>query len=107
MVRDKESVFIDSFGALPPIEVNRFAKQGSKPMYFNNWIIQDLKSFLCGFYCIAAILYAQVHSRLPIREVLNDFVNMFVDDTTKNGKILKAFLGDFHFRKKGYLIRSK
>ena len=62
-------------------------------MYYNNFIIQDLKSVSCGFYALAFLLwcYSYVLFSKDMKHMFNDFVEAFVDDATKNDKILKDF----------------
>ena len=54
----KMSYYFDSFGAPPPDEIILFAKKkkGGHLLY-NNWIIQDLKSENCGWYCLGFLLF--------------------------------------------------
>jgi hypothetical protein len=50
--------YFDSFGASSPLEIINFIKnkKGSH-LYFNNFIIQDLKSSNCGYFALAFLLY--------------------------------------------------
>ena len=85
--------YFDSFGATPPIEVTKFIKKkkGSH-LLFNNFIIQDLKSENCGYFSLAFLLYMyQHHLQGNLKEVFNEFVQHFVDDTKQNDEILKSF----------------
>ena len=85
--------YFDSFGAPPPEEVIDFIKKkkGSH-LYFNNFILQDLKSTQCGYFSLAFLLYMYANrDKSDLKEVFNEFVNHFVDDTTKNDDILKSF----------------
>ena len=84
--------YFDSFGALPPNEVMAFIKrrQGCH-LFYNNWIIQDLKSDACGWYCIAFLTFLHQNRNKNLQQVFNEFTNNFHDDTTKNDEILKYF----------------
>jgi len=85
--------YFDSFGAPPPVEIINFIKKkkGSH-LLFNNFIIQDLKSSNCGYFSLAFLLYMyQNRQKSNLKEVFNEFVNNFADDTTKNDEILKSF----------------
>ena len=85
--------YFDSFGASPPTEVVNFIKKkkGSH-LLFNNFIIQDLKSSNCGYFALAFLLYMwQNRQRSNLKDVFNEFVNNFADDTRKNDDILKSF----------------
>ena len=85
--------YFDSFGASPPVEIINFIKKkkGSH-LLFNNFIIQDLKSGNCGYFALAFLLYMwKNRQKESLRNVFNEFVNHFVDNTTKNDDILKSF----------------
>ena len=85
--------YFDSFGAPPPLEIINFIKKkkGSH-LYFNNFIIQDLKSSNCGYFSLALLLYMyENRQNSNLKDAFNKFVNNFADDTTKNDDILKSF----------------
>lgn len=73
-VLKQQVIYFDSFGATPALETIKFIKKRTKKSYFNNWILQNLNTEKCGFYCI---------------------INLFVDDTKKNNGILKDFYTNF------------
>ena len=85
--------YFDSFGATPLIEVINFikTKKGSH-LLFNNFIIQNIKNSNCGYFALAFLLYMYANlQKSNLKEVFNEFVNNFADDTTKNDDILKSF----------------
>ena len=91
-VHKSNAFYFDSFGALPPNEIMAFVKQRKGcHLYYNNWIIQDLKSDACGWYCIAFLIYMHQNRNKDLKEVFNEFSNNFLDDTAKNDEILKSF----------------
>jgi len=93
-IHKNNAYFFDSYGAPPSIEIMKFVKKRKGcHMYYNNFIIQDLKSVSCGFYALAFLLwcYSYVLFSKDMKHMFNDFVEAFVDDTTKNDKILKDF----------------
>ena len=85
--------YFDSFGASPPTEiVNFIRKKKGSHLLFNNFIIQDLKSSNCGYFALAFLLYMYANrEKSNLKDVYNEFVNNFADDTTKNDEILKSF----------------
>ncbi len=87
------SYYFDSFGAPPPNEIILFSKKRkSQHLLYSNWIIQDLKSENCGWYCLGFLLYMwKNRQNKNIKEVFNQFVNNFQDDTLRNDEILKQF----------------
>ena len=44
--------YFDSFGIIPIIEVDRFAKRHKKIVYYNTEQLQDIRSGFCGENCI-------------------------------------------------------
>ena len=94
VIRKDMSVFFDSFGAPPSQDIHDLIRQYFPRVYFNNFIVQDLNSSACGWYCIALLLYLKIHQDEHdlLTTKVNNFVNIFVDDTKKNFGILKRFL---------------
>ena len=88
VIHDKDALFFDPFGATPSIEIRQFVKKGQKGVHlgFNNWVIQDLKSENCGYFCLSFLMNIQP-SRLY--KSANDFINQYKDDTKKNDDILR------------------
>lgn len=93
VVHGKNSVYFDSFGCVPPLEVGRFVKRSRTKSAFNGWIVQDIESELCGYYCLALFIYLKEHLNCEscFFSIVNDFISMFIDDNSKNGTILKNF----------------
>ena len=84
--------YFDSFGGLPPTEIMKFVKKRKEcHLYYNNWIIQNLKSSHCGWYSISFLKYMYQNILQDLKTAYNDFVNNFEDDTTKNDDILRSF----------------
>ena len=88
----KMSYYFDSFGAPPPNEIILFTKKKKGHLLYSNWIIQDLTSEACGWYCLGFLLYMfKNRQNINLKEVFNQFVNNFQDDTLRNDDILKQF----------------
>lgn len=88
------NIFYDSFGAIPAIEVEAFIRRSKmKTFAYNNWITQDIRSEYCGFFCLALAIYLKYHfnGQKTLSSLMNDYVNIFVDDTKRNDGILKDF----------------
>jgi hypothetical protein len=93
VVWKKMSYYFDSFGAPPPVEIINFTKKkkGGHLLY-NNWIIQDIKSENCGWYSLAFLLHMwKNRQNIKMKDIFNQFVNNFMDDTLRNDEILKMF----------------
>ena len=84
--------FFDSFGGYPSKEVVSYVKQfNPKQFGYNNFIIQNLKSEMCGWFCIALLGYVQKNNG-EFYDKINEFINQFSDDTKQNDKILKQII---------------
>lgn len=83
--------FFDSFGVIPDNDVINFMKRGKKRWGYNNWIIQDIKSSLCGWYCLGVIKVCQSKRKGSLFDKANAFINFFKDNTLFNAPILRGF----------------
>jgi hypothetical protein len=111
IVNNNISFYFDSFGELPPTEIYEFCKTEKKKLCYNTFEIQDLKSNLCGFYCISLIKF--VHDKMgsfktkkSFLDCCNNFINMFKKNTKLNGKVLKEYLSKFDFSLKKYFLEN-
>ena len=87
-VHNDDAFFFDSYGAPPSIEIREFVNCRPKTkLGFNNWVVQDLKSNNCGYFCISLLIYLNPKN---IYVSANEYINQFVDDTKKNDHILKT-----------------
>ena len=86
--KDKKYIYYDSFGAQPPKVIKDYCKQN---LGYNNYIIQNLNTDTCGYYCLAFIHFLRNHKG-NIYELTNDFTNLFEDDTKMNNDILFKYL---------------
>ena len=93
LLADKnEYFFFDSFGGYPSTEITKYVKQFKPKSYgFNNFIIQNLNSEMCGWFCIALLHYVQ-NNKGTFYDKINDFINMFDSNTKMNDNILKSII---------------
>jgi hypothetical protein len=78
--------YIDSFGLEPPTKMVAFLKGKDKEVVMSDGNLQDIKSVLCGFYCLYFIIH---HSK---GEKIEDMLARFYpDNTMKNEKIIREF----------------
>ena len=106
-VYKNNAFYFDSFGALPPNDVIMFVKQKKGcHLYYSNWIIQDLKSENCGWFCIAFLIFMHQNRQKNLKDVFNDFTNNFLDDTTKNDDILKSFFASSGVFQRPALVKN-
>ena len=98
--------FFDLFGA-PPSEIIKFCKKRKdKHLHYNNSIIQDLQSEVCGFNCLGLLFYNKLYRNrfTSLNSCCNSFINLFENETKNNADILKDFFHKFYFRNKEKLI---
>ena len=91
VVAESVNVFFDSFGAPPSQEVVEFCRRTGRRTVFNDWIVQDLDSDLCGWYCIGLLHAVSGGGGGSVQEDTNEYINRFGGDTKSNGSVLKAF----------------
>jgi len=92
-INKNKGIYFDSFGCVPPQNVISFVKQKPNIKFgYNNFIIQDLESEKCGFYCIAFLLFLNRSKNKDIYKATNDFIQLFKDNTLENDEILKKYL---------------
>lgn len=84
IIKSDYALYSDSFGILPPLEVEQVCK--GKKLYYNKKQIQSLKATSCGYYCVAFLLYS--HDV----KAFNRFLETFVNYTDINDTILKQLL---------------
>jgi len=91
IIINKNAYFFDPFGASPSVAINNFCK--GKHLGYNNWIIQNIKSENCGWYCIGLLLFLTKLDHLVTNQnfysICNQYSNGFYSNTMKNDAILK------------------
>lgn len=89
--------YLDSFGLPPPQDqVNRFHKRQDHVLY-NDEQIQDIKSVVCGFYCIAFFLFVKTKKGI-LKDKIKEFANSFTDNPRSNDKLIEIFIKR-HYKK--------
>jgi len=48
--------YFDSYGALPPKQIEKYLKSSGKVIQYNSTQYQPIASILCGYYCIYVLL---------------------------------------------------
>jgi hypothetical protein len=110
LIENENAFYFDSFGALPSLEIIQFCRKrhGQHHLYFNNWIIQDLRSELCGWYCLGLLLYVKIKRKkfTSLTNCCNAYINLFKDETKDNADLLKLFFQNYRFRHREKLMKS-
>jgi hypothetical protein len=99
VIKKQGKVFaIDSFGQAPPQNIVNLCKKMNLEIFYNNVSYQDIKSNLCGYFCIALFLYIHNH-KTNIFDAIQNFTDLFDDDSSKNDAILKRFVNHYWNKK--------
>jgi hypothetical protein len=84
-VVDKNCIYFDSFGIVPPIDMETCLKNSKLPVYMNTLPLQHIDSAMCGYWCI----YVIDHLNKGVK--LNDILQPFSHNTKKNDLIIKQY----------------
>lgn len=95
-IKKKNTIYyFDSYGIVPPQnQIDLIHREGYNILY-NKEQIQDLDSDLCGWWCIAFLLFNKLN---PNSSSMNKFkfVDMFdLDNPDKNDKLLTKYFKKF------------
>ena len=99
--RGKQCFHFDSFGMSPDSNVLRFCVTRKLKLSSNRFIIQHIKSSMCGIFCIGLMRYvkkkpaATAAPRMYKNELVeqcNNYINLFVADRSKNDAILRRYM---------------
>lgn len=84
------AVYFDSFGVMPPqIILDRIK---CKEIYYQNFIIQNEYSVLCGWFCIG-FLYFMQHSKIKsILNRFNKYTKKFFDNPNINDSVIISYI---------------
>lgn len=86
VVNRSRLLYFDSFGAPPPVKIVTLARSAGLPILWNNFIVQDINSDACGYYCVLFLWAMKTKQSV---ESYNAFVNTFYDDTLQNEHIME------------------
>ena len=75
---DKKHIYyFDSYGVVPPADVEKWLKTTGKEILYNTSQIQNIKSTSCGWYCVCFVFNCY------LGESFLTFVNLFYQDGDK------------------------
>jgi hypothetical protein len=88
--------YFDSFGMPMPVDINSWLMK-FKPVATSNRHIQDIKSELCGYFCLAFIEYFNDidPKKEDVFELFDDFLNCFSINEKTNDKIVMELLDKY------------
>ena len=91
-IENRDCVYFDSYGMLPPEEIIPFCKRIQKShMSYNTKEIQDLSAQTCGFYAMAFLIFLNNNHNHNLYQKSSLFSNIFSANTKLNNKILQQF----------------
>ena len=89
---NRKVIYFDSFGMPPPQEILDWT-HSFKPIATNNRQIQDVKSSLCGWFCICLdYFFTYDICSNNVFDEFENFLSIWSPDTKKNDKIVKDIL---------------
>lgn len=91
-VEKGKACYFDSFGFVPPLQVQEFLSS-FKPVPYNIKTIQSVRSGVCGWY-VFYFLYCMSHSgrQLPLVKRFENFLRIWSDEPKHNRAILEEKL---------------
>ena len=87
--RNNKYFYFDSFGANCPNIVKQYCQ---KNLGCNNYIVQNINSETCGYFCFALLLYLKHNKGNNFYDICNDYINLYEDNTKFNDKILFKYI---------------
>ena len=91
-IENKDCVYFDSYGMLPPEEIITFCKRIPKSHLADNTKeIQYFKATTCGFFSIGFIIFLHINSSDNLYKKSSSFSDLFSLDTKLNNKKLKNY----------------
>ena len=91
-IENKNCVYCDSYGMLPPEEIISFCKRVQKShLSYNTKEIQDLSAQTCGFFAMAFLIFLNYNNNNNLYQKSSSFSNLFSSNTKLNNKILQQF----------------
>lgn len=91
----KTIYYCDSFGVQPPQDQVDIFHRNHDNVLFNDKQFQDIRSVVCGYYCIAFFLYVKVNKG-SLKKKVHDYGEWFTDDEIKNDKKIQQFITKFY-----------
>lgn len=90
-LEDKDAAYFDSFGFVPPQQVEDFLKSKYNVLVSHKQI-QNVQSEICGYYCLYFIYWMFHYKKLKFADRFHKFVNKFSDDVKKNKTLLEKYI---------------
>ena len=82
--KEEHVIFFDSFGVIPGAEIQHFLKTSGKEIAYSTGQIQDMKSIMCGYYCVYVL--KELSKGRAFEDILSEFDST---PSAKNEKLIK------------------
>ena len=107
-IENRDCVYFDSYGMLPPEEIITFCKRISKShLTYNTKEIQDINAQTCGFFAMAFLIFLNYNNNNDLYQKSSSFSNIFSSNTKLNNKILQQFYRHLPTRSSNLQIVNK
>ena len=90
-IENQKAFYMDSFGKPPPSDIQLFLKRFI-PYRFNKKQIQNIRSGVCGYYCLYFLWFMTTHRKLPLNDRFSTFLSLWSNDVTKNQTLLEKYI---------------
>jgi len=90
-IEHQKAFFFDSFGKPPPSDIQLFLKRFI-PYKYNKKHIQNIRSEVCGYYCLYFLWFMTFHKEKPLDERFTTFLGLWSNDEQKNKSLLERYL---------------
>lgn len=88
-------IYADSYGVLPPLDVERWIKQRYDKFYWLNIQIQGVKASYCGWFVLFflhLLYYNYILKKKSLFDFINDLESMFdTKEQTKNYNVINKY----------------
>lgn len=88
-IEGQRAAYFDSFGVLPPVEIEQFLKP-YQPYLYSIREIQNIRSSICGYYCLYMLWFMSRNKKVPFKQRFESMLLQFSKtDPELNKKILQ------------------
>ena len=104
---DKQCMYFDSYGMLPPQEIISFCKRiRQSRLAYNTMEMQNIKAVTCGWFAAAFLIHLNHTKKEDLYKSANDFFQLFSKNTLQNNKVLQQYYRQLP-NSKGFLFLQK
>lgn len=90
-IENGKACYFDSFGFIAPLQVRHFLAPFN-PVPYNKKQIQNITSYVCGYYCLYFFFYMHNKQNKQFLDRFNDFLDLWSNDVKENKSLLIKYL---------------